>query len=139
MAGRRFRKDRGQSFDEATPDLIALADAWIALQRATKQEHEALFWAWESIHGLVDRDPETAWRVIDLIWRRDQDDWILANLAAGPVEDLLARHGPAFIDRIYLTARREPVFRKLLGGVWGRNRIAAPVWQRLKEIAGPPF
>lgn len=115
-----------------------LADAWIALQSASKQERDALFWAWETLDVLVDRDPEMAWQVIDLIWRRDKEDMTLANLAAGPVEDLLVRHGAAFIERMYLIARREPVFRKLLGGVW-RNSIAEPVWQRLKEIAGPSF
>ena len=91
-----------------------------------------------TLDELVDREPETAWQVIDLIWRRDQDDWILANLAAGPVENLLARHGPAFIERIYVAARREPVFRRLLGGVW-RSGMPEPVWRRLQEIAGQPF
>ena len=63
---------------------------------------------------------------------------MLAHLAAGPLEDLLVRHGPTFIERIYETARKEPVVRKMLGAVW-RNSIAEPVWQRLKEIAGPSF
>jgi hypothetical protein len=119
-------------------NVDALADAWIAFHRAPKQERDGLFWAWETLDTLVDRDPETGWQVIDLIWRRDQDNGLLADLAAGPVEDLLARHGAAFIERVYLTARREPVFRRLLGGVW-RNAISEPVWRRLKEIAGPPF
>ena len=133
-------RDRRQHDRSAAvpPELDNLANGWIALQGASRQEHDALFWAFETMHALVDRDPETAWRVIDLIWRRDQRDVILANLAAGPVEDLLARHGAAFIERVCLTARREPVFRKLLGAVW-RNSIAEPVWQRLKQIAGPSF
>lgn len=135
----RFRKDSSEPLRDAPPEANNLADAWIALQRAPKHEREALFWAYQTLDALIDRDPESAWQVIDLIWRRAQDDdRILADLAAGPVEDLLGRHGPAFIERIYLTARQEPVFRKLLGAVW-RNSIAEPVWQRLKEIAGESF
>lgn len=138
MAGRRFRKGRRETPAAMPSELADLADAWIALQKAPKPERDALFWAFERLDALIDRDPETAWQVIDLIWRREQDDRILADLAAGPVEDLLVRHGPAFIERICLTARREPVFRKMLGGVW-RNAMAEPVWLRLKQIAGPPF
>lgn len=138
MAGRRFRKGRRETPAAVLSELADLADAWIALQKAPKPERDALFWAFERLDALIDRDPETAWQVIDLIWRGEQDDRILADLAAGPVEDLLVRHGPAFIERICLTARREPVFRKMLGGVW-RNAMAEPVWLRLKQIAGPPF
>jgi hypothetical protein len=134
----RFRKRRDGHFAAPSPELDELTDAWIALQKAPKQEHDALFWAFEKLDSLIDDDPETAWRVIDLIWRRDQSDLMLAHLAAGPLEDLLVRHGPAFIERVYGTACKEPVFRKMLGAVW-RNSIAEPVWQRLKQIAGPRF
>ena len=135
----RFRDRRRDARVPApSPELDELADTWIALQKAPKQDRDALFWAFEKLDALINHDPEAAWRVIDLIWQRDRSDAILANLAAGPVEDLLARHGPAFIERIYETARKEPVFRKMLGAVW-RNSIAEPVWQRLKQIAGPSF
>ena len=121
-----------------TDELQSLADAWIALQHASKTDRDALFWAFQQLDGLLDNDPDAAWRVIDLIWRSDDSDFMLAQVAAGPLEDLLFRHGPRFIDRITEQARREPVFRKMLGGVW-RNAIAEPVWLRLKEVAGPSF
>ena len=118
--------------------LADLADGWIALQTVKKQAHDELFWSFEKMDELLDRCPEAAWRVIDLIWRRDPSDFMLARLAAGSVEDLLMRHGPAFIDRVWTLARQEPVFRWMLGAVWP-NAIAEPVWQRLKQIAGPSF
>lgn len=120
------------------PDHQALAEAWLRCEAGPPNEKNRDFWAADRMRDLVSGDPETAWQVIDVIWRLDQSDRALANLAAGPVEDLLAHHGEAFIDRITLLARREPVFRKLLGGVW-RNNIAEPVWQKLKSIAGPKF
>lgn len=123
------------SDDEA---VLRLALGWIALHRAPKEYRDAYLWAFEQLDALLDKEPEVAWRVIDVIWRKEQNDKMLADLAAGPVEDLLVRHGEAFVERVYLLARREPVFRKLLGAVW-RDSMSEPVWQRLKEIAGPPF
>jgi hypothetical protein len=43
---------------------------------------------------------------------------LLAVLAAGPLEDLLAYDGSAVVDQIDLLARRDPAFRLLLNGVW---------------------
>jgi hypothetical protein len=116
----------------------ALAEAWLRGNAGPPNEKNPEFWACDRMMDLVLSDPETAWQVIDLIWRLDQSDKTLAYLAAGPVEDLLASHGEAFIDRITLLARREPTFRKLLGAVW-RSGIHEPVWQKLKSIAGPSF
>ena len=47
------------------------------------------------------------------------DDQSLANVAAGPLEDLLKREPQRFIDRVELQTRRDPKFRRCLTGVWG--------------------
>jgi hypothetical protein len=131
-------KKRRQPYPEPLPEHRALAEAWLRYDAGKPNEKNPEAWADDRLMDLVCRDPEAAWQVIDLMWRQASDDQTLANIAAGPVEDLLADHGEAFIDRIYLLARREPVFRKLLGAVW-RNSIHEPVWQKLKSIAGPEF
>ena len=87
---------------------------------------------------LVLDDPELAWPIIEEILHIDSSDRMLAIVAAGPVEDLLAHHGAAFIERIEKLAGREPIFRKMLGGVW-RSKISEDVWKRLKAVAGPDF
>lgn len=120
------------------PEHQALAEAWLRCNAGKPNEKNPESWASDRMMDLIFGEPETAWQVIDLIWRLDHSDKVLADLAAGPVEDLLARHGEAFIDRITLLARREPTFRKLLGAVW-RNSITEPVWEKLKSIAGPTF
>jgi hypothetical protein len=66
-------------------------------------------------------DPETAWLVILRIIEHDLTPEQMANLAAGPLEDLLSLHGPNFIDRVETEARRNPRFNNLLGGVWQLN------------------
>ena len=43
---------------------------------------------------------------------------LLAALAAGPLEDLLAKNGGAVVDQVEVLARRNPKFRLLLNGVW---------------------
>jgi len=55
----------------------------------------------------------------------------MENLSAGPLEDLLAMHGPAIIDRVEAEAARDPTFAKLLGGVW-QNRMTDEVWARVQ-------
>ena len=56
-----------------------------------------------------------------------------AILAAGALEDLLADHGPDYIDRVEDTARKDPKFNRLLGGVW-KNSITDDVWHRVQAI-----
>ncbi len=60
------------------------------------------------------------------------DDSLVTDqmLAAGDVENLLALHGPAMIDRIEEQARTSPRFARLLGGVW-KNRMTDEVWARV--------
>jgi hypothetical protein len=83
----------------------------------------------------VQNAPEVAWRAIVALSRQALTPQQIAVLAAGPLEDLLASHGPAFIDRVEHEARVYRAFRHLLGGVW-RNTITEPVWQRVEGIRG---
>ncbi len=117
-------------------DDLALAATWIALQYAknNSQEHEAKFWSFEEMARLQASDPERCWSIILKIFAQDQSDYLLANLAAGPLEDLLAQHGERFIERIETLARQEPRFRFATQMVW-RNSISAPVWARLRKAA----
>lgn len=48
-----------------------------------------------------------------------KDEDILAHVAAGPFENLLARHPHAFIDHIEDLAQNDAHFRRAVSGVWG--------------------
>lgn len=121
-------------------NIISLAGDWVHYHRLPKkvQHNSPYFRAFERLQELVRGEPEFAWPVIREICQIDASDAILANLAAGPVEDLLVHHGGEFIQRIELLAENDPVFRKMLGAVWKSN-IADDVWGRLKAVAGPTF
>ena len=114
-----------------------LIQGWLSLQRAREgsPDHERFFWAHGEFSELVEERPEDAWPLILEILRREQDEEVLSVLAAGPLEELLSRHGSAFIERVESEASSNARFRWLLGGVyklfmtdeiWARVRAAAP-------------
>ncbi|MFD1508989.1 DUF6869 domain-containing protein [Lacimonas salitolerans] len=60
----------------------------------------------------------------------------VAMLAAGPLEDLLATHGPALIDRIETLGPTTPRLRFALSGTWP-DRINPLVWARVQAARDP--
>jgi hypothetical protein len=117
-----------------------IAAAWIRLHRAqpNSAQHEANLWSFAALSDLCESDPELCWDLIEQIRRSDGSDIILANLAAGPLEDLLVRHGPRFIDRVETRAKTDEQFRRLLGALW-KNDIPDGIWKRVQQVAGPSF
>lgn len=111
-------------------EIRSLSETWI--------ENQLTFWAWKRLDELTESEPEEAWRVIEAIRHTNGTDFILGNLGAGPLEDLLSDHGDQFIDRVEALALRDAQFRKLLGAVW-QNRISEKVWSRIRAVAGPSF
>jgi uncharacterized protein DUF6869 len=120
-------------------EMNKIAETWIDLHRLPEdsQEREDKFWSWDRLWELVHDDPEAAWNVIQII-SEDGSDRVLANLATGPLEDLLVEHGDQFIDRVEALARRDAQFRKLLGAVW-QNSMSPKLWRRIKAVAGPSW
>jgi len=123
------------------PNNKKIAEDWIKLQRLSKEDFEKspLLPAWEELDKLIHERPEEAWKIINLMYKLDSSDHILASIAAGPVEDLLCLHGPAFIRRIENLAEEDEIFKKMLGAVWGPEGISEDVWKRLKAVAGESF
>jgi hypothetical protein len=79
--------------------------------------HENNFWACSEMDDLVTEKPETAWPILLQMLNHTSGQRIF-NLAAGPLEDLLERHGTTFIDRIAAEARQNEKVREALTGVW---------------------
>jgi len=121
-------------------EMRRIAQAWVEMYRLPKdsQERKEKFWAFERLSDLVRENPEEAWNIIELMRRLDGTDPFLANIAAGPLEDLLVYHGDRFIDRFEILARADQQFRKLLGAVW-QNNMSDVLWARVKAIAAPSW
>jgi hypothetical protein len=95
---------------------------------------QSAFWAFEEACELLSRDPERLWRIALRLIQQAPDDAALAYVAAGPLEDLLAFHGPTFIQRVEDLARRDSRFLLALAGVWGQVRLSPEIRARVEAI-----
>lgn len=93
-------------------------------------------WATELLHRLIEHQPESAWILIDKLIEAAEDDEELGCIAAGPLEDLLARYGPQFVERVEQAAASNERFKKCLAGVWGHLRFDASVYDRVQKSLG---
>ena len=93
------------------------------------------FWAWEQLEEFCRKDPELCWELILEIFRQTDLESVLGSLAAGPLEDLLARHGAQFIDRIEDRARADTKFKDVLWGVW-QSTTPTQLWKRIEAARG---
>ena len=110
--------------------MTNLKEKWIEY---TKTEDESLFDAWETLNTLVSEQPQEAWEVILEILEETNSDNIIANLAAGPLENLLSEHGETFIAEVELKARQNPKFTKLILGVW-EGGMSKDIWSRVRAL-----
>lgn len=85
-----------------TPDeLNHLAIAWITYWHAPEASAERESYAWATdLYDLEYNEPETLWLLILEVHRRDKSIAIQQVRSAGPIEDLLVKHGDSFIDRV---------------------------------------
>jgi hypothetical protein len=112
--------------------------SWLAFQHAADRdsgsaEYNELFWAFQEVDELCRTSPNEAWEFILSAWKADQSKVIAEILSAGPLEDLLAKHGDTVIDRVEVMAKEDSTFAFLLGGVW-RNEMTDAVWSRVLAV-----
>ncbi len=112
-------------------DITGYADEWIEGWSRPDAEDTADT-ALE--RELPTNKPELCWKVIlEILGRIDAEpsNKLFQVLAAGPLEDLLAAHGDAFIDRVEAEAASNSRFALLLGGVW-QNEMDLDLWSRVQ-------
>jgi hypothetical protein len=88
---------------------------------------------WFEFNWLVEEYPEQAWLAILAALDDPRMETSLGVLAAGPLEDLLSLHGEAFISRVEDTARSNPKFAWLLGGVW-KSQMTENIYTRVQAV-----
>ncbi|MGH9545807.1 MAG: DUF6869 domain-containing protein [Terriglobales bacterium] len=96
----------------------------------TKQDED--FWAWEQVDALVRNDPDQAWEMVRNLIEHTTSDEALAYVAAGPLEDLLKKYGPIFIDRTEVESRKSIRFRLALSGIW--LQPSDPIYKRWRAL-----
>lgn len=95
---------------------------------------QSAFWAFEEVCELVSDDPERLWLITLQLIEQAPDDAALAYVAAGPLEDILALHGPTFIERVEDLARSDSRFLLALSGVWGQVRLSPEIDARVRAL-----
>jgi hypothetical protein len=121
-------------------ELDEWVEAYIAAHRerpTTAEQHTDAMLASEPAYLFPGTEfhAETIWRFILKVVARRPAGHVLGMLAAGPIEDLIGVCGDDFIDRIEAAARRDPVFRRTLHGVW-RTTSSEDVWARVVAARG---
>ena len=115
-------------------ELDIQASAWVAHRLAVAGSPESFANAWAiDRYDYLHEEPETLWLLILTNHRKNQSQRVQQLLSAGDVEDLLAKHGDQFIDRIEADAHADPSFAKLLGGVW-KSQMSDEVWSRVQAV-----
>ena len=118
------------------PELNRVVEAWIAGHEAENgtPEHERNWWAVSAVMDwALNGEADRLWLFILTAYKRDMSERVVSVLAAGPLEDLLAKHGPMFIERVEQLARQDEKFNSLLGGVW-QNTMSDEVWKRVQAV-----
>jgi hypothetical protein len=122
-------------------EIETWADAYIRAELdpdLLKGEHP-LWWAVEkAMYATGHTDGDDLLRFVLAVTSKNPPDTVLAVLAAGPLEELIAYSGNEFIDRIEVEARSNPKFRHLLGGVW-RHGTPGPIWARIEAVRDKPW
>jgi hypothetical protein len=117
------------------PDTMEeLVQAWIAFWADETTTGAESSWASDCVHELVEDDGDLGLDFVLTVLATDPHDRVIEVLAAGPLEDALAYHGPLIIDRVEREAAKSPEFQDLLGGVW-QNRTRDDIWQRVLRAA----
>lgn len=102
-------------------------------QKLDQQIETETVWAFDALDHLVTTDPAHAWAVVlKILALAESDEQVLNNLAAGPLESLLIRHGRTVINWIEDEAHRNPRFKELLAGVW-QSGVNELIWQRVER------
>jgi hypothetical protein len=85
-------------------------------------------WAVREVDLLIETMPDEAWDLTCILIRKSSADDVLAFVAAGPLEELLVKHGPVLMARVEDECKRNDRLVLALSGVW--LEAGTPVFER---------
>jgi hypothetical protein len=100
---------------------LELAEAWIRFQQKPEEEPDVTDPDWvavDAVMGIGMKNPEHLMRMIGLILELTDDDDVLGDVGAGPLEDLLRAHGQEYGPQVIDKARDDPRWREAYKSVW---------------------
>jgi len=116
-------------------DLNEVAKAWVEMwgYEVDDPQRDQYDWVSDYEYVAVYKNPELAIDLVIAILRLNPDNLIKEVLAAGPLEQVLAEHGPSIIARVESEAKKDLQFANLLGGVW-QNKMPDEIWERVQKV-----
>lgn len=120
------------------PDGGSLEELALAYVMWTHFQEQRDFWAVEAVLGLsFRRDWDNLFEVaLELVRQAGEgDDWALAAIGAGPLEELLAHGGEEWLPRVEAEALRNRAFAEALASVWPHDGMAEAVHARIRAAA----
>jgi hypothetical protein len=98
---------------------------------------EQVRWGWASdrMWHITRGAPDIAWEIVTQLIDVAPSDDALGYFAAGPLEELLSKHGPHLIARVEERARDNPKFLRALRCL-NRLGMTDEVWDRVQRAAG---
>jgi hypothetical protein len=112
-------------------DWDAFARSWIAELRGVSSESQRDAGQSVVMMNFTAR-PEHQWQFILAAVTHASDDE-LGDIAAGPVEHLLGKHGERYIEKVEQRAEADPKFARMLAGVW-KHLMTDEVWARVQAL-----
>jgi hypothetical protein len=113
-----------------------IASGWIAEYSSPNKDRldsERIDDFWNQLTDLVYGKHENAWNIILRIIDKTDDKFVISNVAAGPLESLIAQHGSIYLKQIEAKARSSPKFCFALTVVW-QNFTPDDLWQQIQGI-----
>ncbi len=105
--------------------------------RADRLASHDLAWASDEVSERVDSSDPTIVPFLGELARAAPDSQAIAYLGAGPLEELLATHGPRWVEEIDDLAGRDPAFRRALSAV-SFTGIDGDIAACLSRLSRPP-
>lgn len=114
-----------------TYDNLSGRHVWDKENVLIERDNSGTNWASDTVMDMAYEKPEELWDFILEVLSRNRPNEVKEVLAAGPLEDYLAKLGPKVIDKIEKQAGTDAQFKNLLGGVW-KNNMTDDVWERVQ-------
>ena len=112
---------------QTSAEIREVAEGWITKQQNDWTEDD------KRLYSTLKSSPDQMLATIFAIMQMTDDETVLANLAAGPLEDFLGRHGEMCLEAIEALAKAHKRLREVLNGVW-QGAMTKRVWHRIEIL-----
>lgn len=130
--GNDILNSESKMFMDQTPTDEEIIQAYLHYETTRDRAYD---WSWERLYEFANHDPDHAWEIIRKLTRQAPTKFILCNIGAGCLEDLLGYHGDYVIDRVEKEARTNKQFKLALSCVW-QNNMSDALFARVLKASG---